>query len=460
MSSEPSVSSESPNDTLRGKSRKYVPALGPRMHSVLWLIFLLTAVLGSTGFYLIAVRAYEIYRGQSYQSQFSLWMFLAHILVGVAVLIPFVPFGIAHWRSSSNRTNRRAIRWGIVLFAIGLLVGLTGLALVQLEGMPQLSTGSLGRGVAYWLHIATPILAVVVYVVHRKAGPKLRWKWGGFWGGATIAFTAVMLAMHSHDPRQWHARGSPEGEKYFEPSAARTVNGKFISASTLMNDEYCLQCHADIYKSHIHSAHRNSSFNNPAYRFSVRETRQRAGVRAARWCAGCHDPVPFFSGEFDDPNYDDVNHPTASAGVTCTVCHAISHVGSRSGNGDYTIDEPIHYPFATSDNPTLKWISQQMVKAKPEFHKQTFLKPFHRSEEFCSTCHKVGLPQEVNRYKEFLRGQNHSDSFWLSGVSAWGTQFLLPGPSKDQCADCHMPLQPSSDFGACDFDGSGTGESA
>lgn len=438
------------------KPRKYVPALGPRMHAVLWTIFLLCALLGASGVYLIAVRGFEFYQGRSYQSQFSLWMFLVHIVAGLAILVPFIPFGIAHWHSSKDRTNRKAIRWGVALFAVGIAIGLSGLALVQLEALPQLAAGSMGRIVTYWIHVIAPLAAVAVYVVHRKAGPKIRWKWGAFWGGATIAFTAIMIAMHSHDPRKWNARGSPEGEKYFEPSAARTVDGKFLSASSMMMDEYCLQCHGDVYKSHLHSAHRNSSFNNPAYRFSVRETRQKSGVRAARWCAGCHDPVPFFSGEFDDPNYDDVNHPTASAGVTCTVCHAITHVGSRSGNADYTIEEPIHYPLATSENSVLNWVSQQMVKAKPEFHKKTFLKPFHRTEAFCSTCHKVGLPQEVNRYKEFLRGQNHNDSFWLSGVSGHGARsFYYPAQAKTGCNDCHMPLQPSRDFGSRDFDGSG-----
>ena len=42
-------------------------------------------------------------------------------------------------------------------------------------------------------------------------------------------------------------------------------------------------------------------------------------LKASRWCAGCHDVVPFFSGAFDDPNFDDVKHPTSQAGMTCTV---------------------------------------------------------------------------------------------------------------------------------------------
>src|SRR5207245_2591682 len=165
---------------------------------------------------------------------------------------------------------------------------------------------------------------------------------------------------------------------------------------------------------------------------SVRGTRkvglQRDGnVRAGRWCAGCHDPVPFLSGAFDDPNFDDVNHPTALAGITCTVCHAMTNINSTIGNGAYTIEEPQHYPLAYSDNGILQWINNQVVKAKPDFHKKTFLKPFHKTAEFCSTCHKVSIPMALNHYKEFLRGQNHYDSYLLSGVSGHGARsFYYP----------------------------------
>jgi tetratricopeptide (TPR) repeat protein len=224
-------------------------------------------------------------------------------------------------------------------------------------------------------------------------------------------------------------------------------------------DNYCQQCHADVYQGWFHSVHHFSSFNNKPYLFSVRETREVAlkrdgNVKAARWCAGCHDPVPFFSGAFDDPNFDLEKHPTAHAGITCTVCHAITHVNSTRGNADYTIEEPIHYPFAQSENRVLQFINQQLVKAKPEFHKQTFLKPdIHRSAEFCSTCHKVSIPKELNHYKDFLRGQNHYDTFLLSGVSGHSARsFYYPEKAKANCNECHMPLQTSNDFGAKFFD--------
>ena len=305
-----------------------------------------------------------------------------------------------------------------------------------------------------------PVAAVGVYVWHRRNGPKIRWRYGKAWGGVTAVGLGGMALLHGYDPRAAARKGSAEGEQYFHPSEARTADGKFIPADVLMNDQYCMTCHADIYKDHLHSAHKFSSFNNPAYLASVKETREVAmkrdgNVKASRWCAGCHDVVPFFSGMFDDPNFDFANHPTGHAGITCVACHSITKVHGPVGNAAYTIEEPQHYPFAASDDKLLSWINGQMIKGQPAFHKKTFLKPLHKSAEFCSTCHKVALPVELNHYKDFLRGQNHYDSFVLSGAGHGARSFYFPPKASDNCASCHMPLKESGDFGAKDFDGTG-----
>ncbi|HVW36824.1 MAG TPA: hypothetical protein VHB99_05950, partial [Pirellulales bacterium] len=102
----------------------------------------------------------------------------------------------------------------------------------------------------------------------------------------------------------------------------------------------------------------------------------------------------------------------------------------------------------------LQFINQQLVKAKPSLHKKTFLKPEHKTAEFCSTCHKVHLPYALNHYREFLRGQNHYDPYLLSGVSGHGARsFYYPDKAKENCAECHMPLKESNDFGAKLFAG-------
>src|SRR5207245_2960432 len=108
-------------------------------------------------------------------------------------------------------------------------------------------------------------------------------------------------------------------------------------------------------------------------------------------------------------------------------CHAQVNINSTIGNADYTIEEPIHYPFAYSDHPVLQWMNNQLVKAKPEFHKQTFLKPFHRTAEFCSTCHKVSLPMQVNHYKEFLKDkQVRIDLFGVKDGAAIDAKLIAP----------------------------------
>lgn len=273
-----------------------------------------------------------------------------------------------------------------------------------------------------------------------------------------------MTFLHSLDPRDPHQPGPKDGGQYFEPSLARTASGNFIPAGAMMMNEYCLECHPDTYKSWTHSVHAFSSFNNPLYAFSVRETRRQAHEREgdvtdARWCAGCHDPMPFFSGAFeetkwDDPEYDIAGDPLGAASISCTVCHGIVHVGSTRGNADFTIEESPHYPFTDSESPFLRWVNRQLIKAKPAFHKKTFLKPeVHRGDEFCSTCHKVHLPEELNDYK-WLRGQNHYDSFRLSGVSGHGiVSWYYPPKMEADCNGCHMQSIASDDFGAKMRDG-------
>ncbi|MHB1423740.1 MAG: multiheme c-type cytochrome [Gemmataceae bacterium] len=450
---------------LNVRGRMYEPAIGPRLKILLFLVFAATALLGVSGIYLLSIDTLNALSApRTYTNQFTLQIFAIHLLVGFAIIVPFLVFGFTHLLTARKRKNRLAVKLGIALFICGILVVATGLGLVQFSGFPQLPTGSAARWIVYILHALLPIAAVVLYVLHRRAGPDIQWKYGYIWGGGVAVFVAATIVLHLQDPRDWFAVGPREGEKYFEPSKIRTPTGKFIPAEALMKDEYCMQCHEDIYKQHYHSAHHFSSFNNPPYRFSVREARKivdEHGIpRASRWCAGCHDLVPFLSGAFDDPNFDDINHPTAKAGITCVACHAVTNVNSTEGNAALTIEEPLPYPFAYSDNSLLRWFSNQLLKAKPDFHKKTFLKSFQKNadinSEFCAACHKVSLPVELNHYKEFLRGQNHYDPFLLSGVSGHGAlSFYYPSKAKISCNDCHMPLQPSNDFGSKDFDGSG-----
>ena len=424
--------------------------VGPRLRKLLVAVLVLFALLIVNSIYLGAVSLLQWFRDASFEGPLYQSMFLGHLALGFAIALPAIIYAALHLRRAIHRPNRLAIRLGLALFAAVLLLIGTGIALTR--GIPLIELrGDGARSVAYWLHVAAPFAACWLFVLHRLAGPPIRW-----FAGGTIALMGVLVGLVGIWLAEPDAPEPAQAQADFFPSLARTATGHLIPARELMRDDYCARCHADVHAQWRHSAHRLASFNNPAYLFSVRNTRRmvlaRDGdVSAARFCAGCHDPVPLFTGAFDDPAFDDEAHPTAHAGITCLACHAIESIGSPRGNADYVIGIPQHYPFAFSDNAILQWINDLSIKSNPDLHKRTFLKPLHRTAEFCGTCHKVHLPKELNAYK-WLRGQNHYDSFLLSGVSGHGAQsFYYPAQAETNCNGCHMQPVPSSDF-AADFD--------
>ena len=430
------------------RRQRYVPVVGPGLKKLLVVVFGLFAVLSVNSGYLVLITI----AGVQYQNWFYLLMFALHLALGVLIVVPAIAFGLLHMRNARNRPNRRAIRAGYALIATALSLLASGVVLMRVDlfGARLEVNSPVARSVFYWIHVIAPLIVAWLFVLHRLAGRRIRWRVGLAWAGVAIVFAGGMLLLHRQDPRAWNVAGPESGERYFFPSLSRTSTGNFIPAKVLSNDSYCAECHTDIHASWAQSVHKFSSFNNPPYEFSVKNTRRvmmaRDGnVRGSRFCAGCHDPVPFFSGAFDHPKFDDPAYDLASdemaqAGITCTVCHSVVHINSVKGNADYTIDEPVHYPFAFSGQAFLSWINRQLIKAKPAFHKATFLKPLHRSTEFCGTCHKVHLPPELNAYK-WLRGQNHYDAFWLSGVSGQGiSSFYYPAKAEPNCNGCHMPM--------------------
>ncbi len=430
------------------------PVLTPRLGRLLGLVLLLFALLVVNSIYLSAITLIETATGELYQDYFYLLMFLAHLALGLAIILPLIAFATLHMRRALKRPNRDAIRAGIALFISALLLLLSGLLLTRFDFLelndPQL------RRIGYWVHVASPLAVAWLFILHRLAGPPIRWRSGRYWLLVTAAFTAVMVMLQTGVFRQPATFVTTD----FAPSRALLAGSSHIPPQHLMTDDECALCHADIASTHEHSVHRFSSMNNPAYRFSVEETRrvvlERDGnVEVSRFCAACHDPVPLFSGRFDRADFDLDNDPTGRAGITCMSCHAIERINGTRGNGDYTIVDPARYPFAHSEAQALRAVNHLLIRAKPAFHSKTLLKPLHRTAEFCSTCHKASLTRDVNHYR-WLRGQNHYDSFLQSGVSGHRVDsFYYPRTAVSRCSACHMPLQASADPAARDFDASG-----
>src|SRR5262249_50001755 len=162
------------------------------------------ALLGASGLYMLAITLLDLaYTPNSwfnnllnfskdpkvFTNSFTLWVILIHTAFGFLIVLPFVVFGLLHWSTARTRKNRRAIP----LFWTAVVVCVSGLALMQIQHKFQLPPGTLTRTIAYGLPLATPILAVVIYVLHRRAGPDINWRWGIGWGAGVTAFIVAML---------------------------------------------------------------------------------------------------------------------------------------------------------------------------------------------------------------------------------------------------------------------------
>ena len=433
----------------RSDTDSHRPVVSRRLRKLLLAVLALFALLVVNSAYLGAVTWRQWLTGEMLEDAAYQAMFLAHLALGLAITVPAILYGALHLRRAIGRPNRLAVRLGLLLFACVLVLLGSGIALTRGVPLVELRDPA-ARAIAYWAHVATPLVACWLFVLHRLAGRPIRWAVGGAIGGLALLLGAATVYFAETGQRQG-------AERTYPPSFARTVGDDIVEH--LLREEDCADCHADAHAGWRHSAHRFASFNNPAYAFSVRNTRRKLLERdghlaAVRVCAGCHDPAPLFSGRFDDPRFDDRGDPTAHVGIGCVSCHAITEVGVR-GNADYTLAAPQRYPFAFAEHPALRWINGFLIKAKPALHKRSFLKPLHQSAEFCGTCHKVQLPEALNGYR-WLRGQNHYDSFLLSGVSGHGVaSFYYPDRAEANCNGCHMPLIPSADFAARRFDASG-----
>jgi tetratricopeptide (TPR) repeat protein len=384
---------------------------------------------------------------------------LLHPLLGIVAAILFSAFIIRH---------RDLFAGGAAKSSLAVL----GLAAVY--GI-YLATVGMTRphSVALYAHVGAGIVGLFLLFLHLRARLGAihesplhhRQAWHLSLGGmvVSVAFYGLAVLYHrlypnpqytiqnpSTPPLNMQEEGGGRNSLAF-PSSATTANGKTIPSEFFMNSESCKECHADIYKQWQSSMHHMASFNNQWYRKSIEYMQDTIGVKPSLWCGGCHDHALVFAGKMQkQPAREIVHAPEAQAGLGCTSCHAIVQVKSTMGQGGFVIAYPALDRLASSKNPVLHWLHNYAVKLNPKSHRNVFLKPFHKqptlTPEFCSACHKVHLDVPVNNYR-WIRGFNDYDNWQASGVSGQGARSFYYPPKASQCADCHMPLEPSKDFG-------------
>jgi hypothetical protein len=419
---------------------------------------------------------------------FYQWMLLAHIYVGLLLLVPMAGFILWHFTVVLRKRHPFAVWSGVGITAAAILLAVTGLFLREKANTAE-------NRVWYLVHWILGLGIPAAYVLHRVSAeqkPTLRRIGAGV--GAVALVTLAMIAVHRAGTpeagpppapflRTGYAPAKPGTDPFlpfdlktlvaeaqpdspFWPSPTRTVGGSFVQPVAVTNLELpdpavvkaevaakgffdsepigaarCAACHPDVAEQWKSSAHRFSSFNNPFYRASVLDMRkEEKGFLKSKWCAGCHDPAVLFPGKM--AKEFDADLPDAQAGITCLTCHSIDRIHSVAGNGGYTFADRTETPylFSTAKGGPGQAMHDLLLRSKPEVHKRSMKNELMTTSEFCATCHKVSLQFPVNDYRWF-RGQNDYDSWHDSGISRNNPQtFYLP-PKARSCQDCHMALE-------------------
>jgi tetratricopeptide (TPR) repeat protein len=362
---------------------------------------------------------------------------LVHVLLGLALL----PFAVVWWR----RDRKSAAAAGVFIAA-----GLIGIYLI-VHGNLRVDRPVLIA------HIAVGAVAAAAFVLYAyRSSPALfRWSAGTLGlllllPGAAAVYRRLYPAPNNRIANSLVVPASMEEEgggpqSPFWPSSTVTSVKNYIPSSYFLASEKCGECHKDIYEQWKSSAHHMASFNNQFYRKSIEYMQDvQHSTKPTQWCAGCHDHAVMFAGKWATPIREQIDTPEAHAGLGCLSCHAISRVGGTMGNGDFTLQYNAIHDLAVSDNPVIHTLARFLTYTNPEPHRRTFLKPFMRTSEYCSACHKVHLDVPVNNYR-WVRGFNDYDNWQASGVSGQGARSFYYPAKPMVCQDCHMPLVKSDD---------------
>ncbi len=280
----------------------------PASPKLLFVVFGLFALLTVNSVYLVAVRLLEATSGKVYQN----WFYLVNV--------PRPPGARAAARRAGGGLRHRAHPQRLAtgptgapcasasaLFATALVLLVSGVVLTRIEGVIEVKDPTV-RSVAYWLHVITPAARGLALrpPPPRRAAHQVEGR-AALGGGGAAPSPPSCCSSTRRTRGSGTSPARSRASSYFFPSLARTATGNFIPEKVLMANDYCAAVPRRRRTAHWQqSVHRFSSFNNPPYLFSVRETRkcrcERDGdLRAARWCAGCHDPAVFFSRQVRRP---------------------------------------------------------------------------------------------------------------------------------------------------------------
>jgi len=182
----------------------------------------------------------------------------------------------------------------------------------------------------------------------------------------------------------------------------------------------CKACHLDIFRqweqSMMSQAYTHHWDEVEYFKLAVPHAKNDPNVaeEVQEGCNGCHAPLAFLAGDVPPPH---PGNSRADESVSCDICHTI-----------VSVDHELPVNFNWSIDPgTRKRGPRTVGDAIQSPHHDMVFSDFHRTTEFCGSCHN-----EENPY----------------GMMVKATQIeLLAGPYGEEgvrCNDCHMTNAPGT----------------
>ena len=400
---------------------------------------------------------------------------LLHIGLGLLLTAPIAVYGV---RAKGKGLPGRV---GLFLFSFGACA-LTGFILTA-RAANGVSTAH-DRGL-WWTHLLVGFLAALVFgiwIVRRRfrlgrsdkalapesavlpsplvrslhdpalsTSPRLRLRASRFLlllGLGTLGLGGAIVSPH-YDAAAYYrdttATNAAQAENPFFPAGVRL---SAESRHDAPEGDYCGRagCHTTAFQEWRGSVHQQAA-SDPVYQRVRGEYAAHSGATAARWCAGCHEPLSLVKAGNTTLKTASETGRAANEGVGCVGCHAVTAAAARTGNGRFTLSLPQNYPFADRQTGWQRRLHDFLLRVRPAPHQAAYLKPeIHAAPEFCGTCHRQSFNVPQNGY-QFVHAADEWGT-WQSGPfsgRAARTAGLRTEPPRT-CQECHFPRRADGRF--------------
>ncbi len=233
-------------------------------------------------------------------------------------------------------------------------------------------------------------------------------------------------------------------------SNIKTQKDVIYHSNDWTNSTKCKSCHSEIFNQWANSNHKNLVESNPYYMVMEAIAGEVEGEKFKQWCMSCHNPSAITTGltrtshSMNDNSlsntlfekdaktlvdtYKKHGNSRLEEGVSCLTCHRITEATSQ-GNASYSIEltNRKKYPFEDDEPTTGEYLGHKFINAKPNIHKESYMKPLYKDSKYCASCHDETSPitnkQIVSTFKEWEASPYNNKEDKTKNKS---------------CIDCHM----------------------